>query len=89
MIVITATNIPDRLRGKLSIWCAQVNANTFVSLLPSEARETLWEAIQEHGGDGDVTLIYEGPEGLQARHYGTPTRVLLDAHGIPLSHRRP
>lgn len=87
MIVITATNIPDRLRGKLSVWCQQVNANTFVSLLPPEARDTLWRAIEAHGELGDVTMVYDESGELHVRHFGDPARILIARHGFPLSHR--
>lgn len=89
MIVITATNIPDRLRGKLSVWCAQVNPNTFVARLPSEARALLWGAICHHALDGDVTMVFEEGNELIVRQQGEPDRVLVERHGVLLSHRLP
>ena len=87
MIVITATNIPDRLRGKLSVWCAQVNPNTFVARLPSDARSLLWEAICHHALDGDVTMVFEEGNQLVVLQQGGADRVILDRHGVLLSHR--
>lgn len=89
MIVITATNIPPRLRGKLSVWCAQVNPNTFVARLPSDAREVLWQAICHHAEGGDVAMVFEEGDELVVLQQGDPERVLVERHGVLLSHRLP
>jgi CRISPR-associated protein Cas2 len=58
MFVIVLTNAPPRLRGRLSLWCAEVRAGVYVGVFGRRVRERLWEEVRLMIEDGDAVMVW-------------------------------
>jgi CRISPR-associated protein Cas2 len=58
MIVITLTDVPNRLRGDLSKWLLEIDVGVFVGNPNARVRDELWERVLSMVKNGRATLTY-------------------------------
>ena len=61
MMVIVVENAPPRLRGRLSLWLAEVRAGVYVGDYGRRVRERIWEEIRDMIGDGNAVIAWTAP----------------------------
>jgi CRISPR-associated protein Cas2 len=86
MIVISATAIPDHLRGALSRWLLEVTPELYVGSVSAKVREELWTAVSASTADGTAVLVHpaDNEQGFTLRTVGTHRRELRDFDGLTL-----
>ena len=58
MLVIAVENAPPRLRGRLSLWLAEVRAGVYVGVFSRRVRERIWSEVVAMIGDGNAVAIW-------------------------------
>ena len=58
MIVVTLSCCPPSLRGDLTKWMFEIDANVFVGRMSTRIRDQLWERIIKSCSDGRATMVY-------------------------------
>ncbi len=58
MIVVVTENAPARLRGRLSLWLAEVRAGTFVGAYGKRQRERIWQDVTAMIGKGSAVMAW-------------------------------
>ncbi|MGA4880705.1 type I-E CRISPR-associated endoribonuclease Cas2e [Streptomyces lydicamycinicus] len=86
MITLSATAVPDHLRGALTRWLLEVTPELYVGTVSAKVRDELWEAIANCTGDGIAVLIYpaDNEQGFAMRIAGLRRRHLRDFEGLTL-----
>ncbi|MEV6383084.1 type I-E CRISPR-associated endoribonuclease Cas2e [Streptomyces sp. NPDC051773] len=86
MIAITATAVPDHLRGALTRWLLEVTPELYVGTVSARVRDELWELVTACTGDGTSVLIYpsDNEQGFALRTAGIHRRHPLDFDGLTL-----
>ena len=86
MIVISATAVPDHLRGALTRWLLEVTPQLYVGTVSARVRDDLWASVTACTGDGTAVLAYpaDNEQGFALRTAGTHRREPLDFDGLTL-----
>lgn len=86
MIVISATAVPDHLRGALTRWLLEVTPQLYVGTVSAKVRDELWNSVAATTGDGTAVLAYpaNNEQGFALRTAGTHRRTPRDFDGLTL-----
>lgn len=86
MIVISATAVPDHLRGALTRWLLEVTPQLYVGTVSARVRDELWASVAACAGDGVAVLAYptDSEQGFALPTAGTHRREPLDFDGLTL-----
>lgn len=86
MMVIVVENAPPRLRGRLSLWLAEVRAGVYVGSYAARTRERIWDEAQQLLGDGSAVLAWAAPtdSGFAFETAGANRREAVDFDGLTL-----
>ena len=61
MMVIVVENAPPRLRGRLSLWLAEVRAGVYVGVYGRPVRERIWDEVKIMIEDGNAVIAWASP----------------------------
>lgn len=92
MWVIDLENAPDRLRGTLSRWGVELRAGLYVGSAGGKVRDALWELVKSLASyETSAVMVFDskGPQGFEARTWGTNKRDIVDVDGLWLARYRP
>ncbi|WP_223830249.1 type I-E CRISPR-associated endoribonuclease Cas2e [Nocardiopsis quinghaiensis] len=86
MIAISATAVPDHLRGALSRWLLEVTPELYVGTVSARVRDELWDATSACVADGVAVLLYpaDNEQGFEVRTAGQRRRRPADFDGLTL-----
>lgn len=86
MMVIVLENAPPRLRGRLSLWLAELRAGVYVGVYSARTRERIWEEVRLLLGEGSAVLAWSAPtdSGFAFETLGPNRRVAVDLDGLTL-----
>jgi CRISPR-associated endoribonuclease Cas2, subtype I-E/ECOLI len=86
MTVISATAIPDHLRGALTRWLLEVTPQLYIGTVSARVRDDLWSSVAACTGEGMAVLAYPAAneQGFELRTAGTRRREPLDFDGLTL-----
>lgn len=86
MIVIVLENAPPRLRGRLSLWFAELRAGVYVGVYSARTRERVWQEVLELLGDGSAVMAWSAPtdSGFAFETAGPNRREAVDFDGLTL-----
>jgi CRISPR-associated protein Cas2 len=86
MIVISATAIPDHLRGALSRWLLEVTPELYVGSVSAKVRDELWDSVATSTADGSAVLAHpaNNEQGFTLRTAGSRRREPVDFDGLTL-----
>ncbi|MFI7276249.1 type I-E CRISPR-associated endoribonuclease Cas2e [Streptomyces sp. NPDC049879] len=86
MVMISATAVPDHLRGALSRWLLEVTPQLYVGTVSARVRDELWTSVSASIGDGMAVLAYPdaNEQGFSLQTAGTRRRAPLDFDGLTL-----
>ncbi|MFH9710135.1 type I-E CRISPR-associated endoribonuclease Cas2e [Streptomyces luteogriseus] len=86
MITISATAIPDHLRGALTRWLLEVTPQLYVGTVSARVRDELWDAVASCTGTGISVLVQpsDNEQGFELRTAGTRRRHPIDFDGMTL-----
>lgn len=91
MLVIVVENAPPRLRGRLSLWLAEVRAGVYVGVYDRRTRERIWEETRTMIGDGNAVIAWSAQtdSGFAFDAIGTNRREPVDFDGLTLVKFKP
>lgn len=86
MLVIVTENVPPRLRGRLSLWLAEIRAGVYVGVYSARTRERIWGEVAALLGDGSAAMAWSVPtdSGFMFATLGTNKREPVDFDGLTL-----
>lgn|SRR5690606_28349919 len=86
MLVIVVENAPPRLRGRLSLWLAEIRAGVYVGDYSARTRERIWGEVLELLGDGSAAIAWTAPtdSGFAFETAGANRREAVDFDGLTL-----
>lgn len=86
MMVIVVENAPPRLRGRLSLWLAEIRAGTYVGVYNRRVRERIWEEVKLMIGDGNAVIAWSAQtdSGFAFEAVGVNRREPVDFDGLTL-----
>lgn len=86
MMVIVIENAPPHLRGRLSLWLAELRAGVYVGVFSTRTRERIWEEVAALIGDGSAVLAWSAPtdSGFAFETIGPNRRTAVDFDGLTL-----
>ncbi|MQY15166.1 CRISPR-associated endoribonuclease Cas2 [Streptomyces sp. RB5] len=86
MTVISATAVPDHLRGALSRWLLEVTPTLYVGTISARVRTELWNALTAAIKEGSAVLAYPAAneQGFTLHTAGPQRRVPMDFDGLTL-----
>jgi CRISPR-associated protein Cas2 len=86
MLVIVVENAPPRLRGRLSLWLAEVRAGVYVGVYSRRTRERIWLEVQQLLGEGSAVIAWSAPtdSGFEFEAAGPNRRYPIDFDGLTL-----
>jgi CRISPR-associated protein Cas2 len=61
MMVIVVENAPPRLRGRLSLWLAEVRAGVYVGDYGRRVRERIWDEVKIMIESGNAVIAWSAP----------------------------
>lgn len=85
-MVIVVENAPPRLRGRLSLWLAEVRAGVYVGVYSRRVRERIWGEVGQMIGDGNAVIAWSAPtdSGFAFAAIGANRREPVDMDGLTL-----
>ena len=91
MMVIVVENAPPRLRGRLSLWLAEVRAGVYVGVYGRRVRERIWEETRIMIEDGSAVIAWAAPtdSGFVFECCGANRREPVDSDGLTLVKFKP
>jgi CRISPR-associated protein Cas2 len=91
MMVIVVENAPPRLRGRLTLWLAEVRAGTYVGVYSARTRERIWQETIDLIGDGSACIVWSTPSdsGFSFEAVGQNRREPVDLDGLTLVQFKP
>ncbi|MDZ5649985.1 type I-E CRISPR-associated endoribonuclease Cas2e [Nitrospirillum sp. BR 11828] len=91
MMVIVVENAPPRLRGRLSLWLAEVRAGVYVGVYSRRVRERIWDEVGQMIGEGNAVMTWSAPtdSGFAFAALGPNRREPVDIDGLTLVKFRP
>lgn len=86
MMVIVVENAPPRLRGRLSLWLAELRAGVYVGVYAARTRERIWSEVLALLEDGSAVMAWSAPtdSGFAFESAGTNRRMPRDFDGLTL-----
>ncbi len=86
MLVIVVENAPPRLRGRLSLWLAEIRAGVYVGNYSARTRERIWDDVNQLIGDGSAVMVWQTPteSGFTFDAIGPNRRTPVDLDGFTL-----
>lgn len=86
MMVIVVEHAPPRLRGRLSLWLAEIRAGVYVGVFSARVRERIWAEVVALLGDGSAAIAWSAPtdSGFEFETAGPNRRVAVDFDGLTL-----
>lgn len=91
MMVIVVENAPPRLRGRLSLWFAEVRAGVYVGVYNRRTRERIWEEVKLMIADGNAVIAWaaQTDSGFEFEAIGSNRREPVDFDGLTLVRFKP
>jgi CRISPR-associated protein Cas2 len=91
MMVIVVENAPPRLRGRLSLWFAEIRAGVYVGVYNRRVRERIWDEVKVMIGDGNAVMAWSAPtdSGFAFDAVGENRRTPVDFDGLTLVSFKP
>ena len=91
MMVIVTENAPPRLRGRLSLWFAEVRAGVYVGVYNKRTRERIWDEVKQLIADGSAVIAWAAPtdSGFEFEAIGPNRREPIDFDGLTLVRLKP
>ena len=86
MMVIVVENAPPRLRGRLSLWLAEIRAGVYVGTYSRRVRERIREETRLMIEDGNAVIAWSAPtdSGFAFETAGANRREAIDLDGLTL-----
>jgi CRISPR-associated protein Cas2 len=86
MLVIVVENAPARLRGRLSLWLAEIRAGVYVGVYSAKTRERIWAEVSELIGLGSAAMTWTSAtdSGFEFVTIGPNRREPVDFDGLTL-----
>lgn len=86
MLVIVVENAPPRLRGRLSLWLAELRAGVYVGVYSKRTRQRIWDEVAAMLGDGSAVMAWTAPtdSGFEFEALGPNRREPVDFDGLTL-----
>lgn len=86
MIVISATAVPDHLRGALTRWLLEVTPELYIGTVSARVRDELWTSVTACTADGAAVLAYPAAneQGFTLQTTGSRRRTPIDFDGLTL-----
>ncbi|MFB7176876.1 type I-E CRISPR-associated endoribonuclease Cas2e [Streptomyces sp. NPDC056257] len=86
LTMISATAVPDHLRGALTRWMLEVTPELYVGTVSARVRDELWSAVSASIGDGMAVLVHpsSNEQGFALHTAGSRRRRLVDFDGLSL-----
>jgi CRISPR-associated protein Cas2 len=86
MMVLILEKVPVGLRGELSRWLIEPQANELLGRVSAMVREKLWEKVCDGLRGGAATLLYasSNEQGFAVRALGETNRSMIDIEGVML-----
>jgi CRISPR-associated protein Cas2 len=86
MLVIVVENAPPRLRGRLSLWLAEIRAGVYVGVYSARTRERIWDEVTLMIETGSAVIAWSAPtdSGFAFAAVGPNRRVPVDFDGLTL-----
>ncbi|ARF83204.1 type I-E CRISPR-associated endoribonuclease Cas2e [Kitasatospora aureofaciens] len=86
MTVLSATAVPDHVRGALTRWLLEVTPQLYVGTISAKVRDELWHAVSECIGSGVAVLVHpaSNEQGFVLRTAGEQRRKPVDFDGLTL-----
>ena len=91
MMVIVVENAPPRLRGRLSLWFAEVRAGVYVGVYNRRTRERIWDEVKVMIGEGNAVIAWAAPtdSGFAFEAAGANRREPIEFDGLTLVKFKP
>ena len=85
-MVIVVENGPARLRGRLSLWLAEIRAGVYVGNYTAKTRERIWSEVAELLEDGSAAIAWatQTDSGFAFETLGANRRDAVDFDGLTL-----
>lgn len=85
-MVIVVENAPPRLRGRLSLWLAEIRAGVYVGVYSARTRERIWNEVVTMLGEGSAAIVWSAPtdSGFVFDTAGANRREPVDFDGLTL-----
>lgn len=86
-VVITATKLPDHVRGYVSRFLVEVDQGVYVGTVSRRVRDNLWRRCGQARREGRVTMINSDStreQGYAVNTMGMQRRVIRDFDGLLL-----
>ncbi|MGI8497255.1 MAG: type I-E CRISPR-associated endoribonuclease Cas2e [Gemmatimonadaceae bacterium] len=85
-MVIVVENAPPRLRGRLSLWLAELRAGVYVGVYSARTRQRIWSEVSALIDDGSAVLAWSVPtdSGFTFETIGPNRRLPVDFDGLTL-----
>lgn len=86
MMVIVVENAPPRLRGRLSLWLAELRAGVYVGVYSARTRERIWSEVLALLGEGSAVIAWSATtdSGFVFESAGANRREAVDFDGLTL-----
>ncbi|MFF0446700.1 type I-E CRISPR-associated endoribonuclease Cas2e [Streptomyces sp. NPDC004609] len=86
LTVLSATAVPDHVRGALTRWMIEPAPGLYVGTLSTRVRDELWSIIRASIGPGAATLIHPAAneQGFTLHTAGDRRRIPVDFDGLTL-----
>ena len=86
MMVIVVENAPPRLRGRLSLWLAEIRAGVYVGVYSARTRDRIWHEVVAMISDGSAVMAWSAPtdSGFAFEAVGPNRRIPVDFDGLTL-----
>jgi CRISPR-associated protein Cas2 len=86
MLVVVLENAPPRLRGRLSLWLAELRAGVYVGVYSARTRERIWDEVLQMLGDGSAVMAWSAPtdSGFAFETAGPNRREPVEFDGLTL-----
>lgn len=86
MMVIVVENAPPRLRGRLSLWFAEVRAGVYVGVYNRRIRERIWDEVHSLIAEGNAVMAWpaQTDSGFAFDTIGENRRTPVDFDGLTL-----
>lgn len=86
MLVIVVENAPPRLRGRLSLWLAELRAGVYVGVYSARIRERIWSEVLDLLDDGSAVIAWPAStdSGFAFETAGPNRREAVDFDGLTL-----
>ncbi|MEP6835383.1 MAG: type I-E CRISPR-associated endoribonuclease Cas2e [Gemmatimonas sp.] len=86
MMVIVVENAPARLRGRLSLWLAEIRAGVYVGVYSQKTRERIWVEVLQMIEDGSAAIAWSAPtdSGFEFDTAGVNRRQPVDFDGLTM-----